>query len=75
MPKRKCAFTNDLKREYPYLKEAVNDKVHCNQCMAVFSISHDGRSDINKPKNTSPPLFCIVNVNSFLFFDLKPIFR
>ena len=52
MPKRKCAFTNDLKREYPYLKEAVNDKVHCNQCMAVFSISHDGRSDINKHLQT-----------------------
>ena len=48
MPKRKCAFTNDLKREYPYLKETVNNKVHCNQCMAVFSISHGGRSDINK---------------------------
>ena len=52
MPKRKCAFTNDLKREYPYLKETVNDKVHCNQCMAVFSISHGGRSDINKHLQT-----------------------
>ena len=52
MPKRKCAFTNDLKREYPYLKETVNDKVHCNQCMAVFSISHSGRSDINKHLQT-----------------------
>ena len=52
MPKRKCAFTDDLKREYPYLKETINDKVHCNQCMAVFSISHGGRSDINKHLQT-----------------------
>ena len=52
MPKRKCASTDDLKREYPYLKETINDKVHCNQCMAVFSISHGGRSDINKHLQT-----------------------
>ena len=52
MPKKKCAFTNDLKREYPYLKETVNDKVHCNQCVAVFSISHGGRLDINKHLQT-----------------------
>ena len=50
MPKRKCTFTNDLKRAYPYLKETVDDKdnVRCNHCMAVFSISHSGRSDIDK---------------------------
>ena len=61
MPKRKCTFTNDLKREYPYLKETVDDKdnVRCNYCMAMFSISHSRRSDIDKhsqPKNTSPLL-------------------
>jgi len=54
MPKRKCTFTNDLKREYPYLKETVDDEdnVRCNHCMAVFSINHGGRSDIDKHSQT-----------------------
>jgi len=54
MPKRQSTFTNDLKREYTYLKETVDDKdkVRCNHCMAVFSISHDERSDIDKHSQT-----------------------
>jgi len=42
IPKRKCTFTNDLKREYPYLKEIVDEKdnVRRYHCMTVFSISH-----------------------------------
>ena len=46
MPKRKCNFTNDSKRNYPFLKETVDSKVLCNYCQSVFSINHGGRSDI-----------------------------
>ena len=54
MPKIKRTFTNDLKREYQYLKETVDDKdnVCCNHCMAVFALSHGGRSDMNKHSQT-----------------------
>ena len=47
MPKRKCKFTNELKREFPYLKDAGNGKVLCNHCGSEFSIVHGGRADVN----------------------------
>ena len=47
MPKRKCKFTDDLKRKFPYLKEAANGNVLCNRCGSVFSIADGGRADVN----------------------------
>ena len=46
MPKRKCNFTSDIKRDYPFLKETVDSKLLCNNCQSVFLISHGRRSDI-----------------------------
>ncbi|XP_023231785.1 uncharacterized protein LOC111631712 [Centruroides sculpturatus] len=48
MPKRSCVFTDELKKEYPFLKKVCNrmDKVKCELCFSEFSISHGGRSDI-----------------------------
>ena len=58
MTEGKCTFTNDLKREYPHLKETVDDKdnVRCNHCMAVFQLAMaDDQilTNTRKPKNTS----------------------
>ena len=47
MPKRKCTFTNELKQEFPYLKDTGNGKALCNHCGSVFSIVHGGRADVN----------------------------
>ena len=47
MPKRKCKFTNELKQEFPYLKDTGKGKVLCNHCGSVFSIIHGGRADVN----------------------------
>ena len=47
MPKRKCKFTDELKREFPYLKDAGNGNVLCNRCGSVFSIADGGRADVN----------------------------
>ena len=47
MPKRKCKFTDELKREFPCLKDAGNGNVLCNQCGFVFSIVDGGRADVN----------------------------
>ena len=47
MPKRKCKFTEELKHEFPYLKNNGNSISLCNRCGSVFSISHGGRADVN----------------------------
>ena len=47
MFKRKCKFANELKREFPYLKEAGNGNLLCNRSGPVFSISHGRRADVN----------------------------
>ena len=47
MLKRKCKFTNELKQEFPFLKDTGNGNVLCNRCGSVFSIVHGGRSDVN----------------------------
>ena len=47
MPKRKRKFTGELKREFPYLKDAGNGNVLYNRCGSVFSIAHGGRADVN----------------------------
>ncbi|XP_078495454.1 uncharacterized protein LOC144750537 [Ciona intestinalis] len=46
MPKRKCKFTDDLQREFSYLRDQGHGKLLCNICLSVFSISHGGRSDV-----------------------------
>ena len=43
MLKRKCKFTDELKREFSYLKDPGNGNVLCNCCGSVFSIAHGGR--------------------------------
>jgi hypothetical protein len=42
MGKRKCVFNDKLKDEFKFLKQFLNDseRVSCNICGAVFSISH-----------------------------------
>jgi hypothetical protein len=49
-PKRKCLFSDVLKREYPFIISDETDlnKVRCTLCKSVFSISHGGRNDIEK---------------------------
>ena len=47
MPKRKCKFTNELKREFPYLKETGNGNELCNHCGSLFSIAHGRRVDVS----------------------------
>ena len=42
MLKRKRKFTDELKREFPYLKDPGNGNVLCNCCGSVFSIAHGG---------------------------------
>ena len=61
MPKRKCTFTNDLKREYPYLKETVDDKDMCAAiigwlCFQLATADDQILTNTRKPKNTSPLL-------------------
>jgi hypothetical protein len=49
MPRRKCNFTDDLKVEFPFLKEESGGgrrNVFCTFCRSPFSIEHGGRSDI-----------------------------
>ena len=47
MPKRKCKFTDELKREFPHLKDIGNGNVLCNCCDSVFSIARGGRADVH----------------------------
>ena len=47
MPKTKCKFTDELKREFFYPKNTGNGNVLNNRCGSVFSIAHGGRADVN----------------------------
>jgi hypothetical protein len=49
-PKRKCLFSDFLKREYPFLISDETDvnKVRCTLCKSIFSISHGSRNDTEK---------------------------
>ena len=46
MPKRKCKSTDELKRQFLYLKDTGNGNELCNCCGSVFSIAHGGRADV-----------------------------
>lgn len=49
MSKRKCKFTDDLSKKYPFIKVTkFESEVYCNSCSATFSIAHGGNSDIQK---------------------------
>ena len=37
MPKRKGKFSNELKKEFPYLRESDEGKVHCSLLVANLS--------------------------------------
>lgn len=48
MPKRNCKFTNELQKDYPFIKKLCGEdsRVKCQQCFSKFSIAHGGRADI-----------------------------
>lgn len=53
MPKRSCKFNSDLEKEFKFLKKTRSESdVRCEICNAEFSVSHGGRSDINKHSNS-----------------------
>jgi hypothetical protein len=49
-PKRKCLFSDVLKREYPFpiSDETDVNKVRCVLCKSISSISHGGRNEKEK---------------------------
>jgi undecaprenyl pyrophosphate synthase len=54
MPKRKCSFTEDLQKEFAFLRKSkLNSEVNCTQCNVTFSVSHGGRSDIKDHMKSS----------------------
>lgn len=55
--KRKCYFSNELEKEFPFIKRSrqdnlQTDEVVCTVCNSQFSIASGGRRDINKHINT-----------------------
>jgi hypothetical protein len=49
MPKRRCVFTQSLKNEFYFLRDAEEiKKVFCSVCKSVFSIENGGRTDIKQ---------------------------
>lgn len=47
MPKRKCYFNDELKKDFPFLiEQKETNMLLCSICKSVFSIVHGGRSDI-----------------------------
>lgn len=64
MPKRKCTFSSDLKKEYPFLKHIIHDRVLCTQCRSEFSISHGGRSSIKDHLSTKKHKTAVESVAS-----------
>lgn len=67
MPKRKCKFTDDIKKDYPFLKQAFSGSdrdVLCSQCESTFSVSHGGRSDIKDHLQTEKHKASLVAIAS-----------
>jgi hypothetical protein len=49
MSKRRCLFTNSIKKKFPFLNEShqhENEKVECMVCKAQFSVGRGGSSDV-----------------------------
>ncbi|XP_036143350.1 uncharacterized protein LOC118645751 [Monomorium pharaonis] len=47
MPKRKCNFSEELKKKYPFMKRGRFDwKVVCTLCSSTISVAHKGSHDI-----------------------------
>lgn len=48
MGKRKCIFTQDIQKKYPFIKKSKNDsaKVVCDVCNGDFNFTHDGKISI-----------------------------
>ncbi len=47
--KRICKLTDDLQKDYPFIKSTKSDSdVRCQVCNSEFSISHGGRTDISR---------------------------
>lgn len=48
-PKRKCKFTDELKQEFSFLKQAkLESFVFCTKCLNEFSLASGGRADIRR---------------------------
>lgn len=64
MPKRKCAFTDELRSKYPSFqrqpgRETENWKVRCIICSSNLSIAHKGAGDLEDHLKTSKHKKCI----------------
>lgn len=49
--KRACKFTDDLQKEYPFIKKSrllADTHVYCKQCNSEFSLVHGGKNDISR---------------------------
>lgn len=58
MPKRRCVFTQSLKNEFSFLRDAEEiGKVFCSVCKSVFSIENGGRADIKQHITTAKNIY------------------
>lgn len=55
MPNRKCSFSENLQKKYPFLtKSSTSDqKAFCNVCNCEFSIANGGNSHITSHINSA----------------------
>ena len=48
-PKRNCKFTDELKKNFPFLKQAkLEEYVFCTKCLNEFSLASGGNADIKR---------------------------
>uniref|UniRef100_A0A1Y1LKR0 Uncharacterized protein n=1 Tax=Photinus pyralis TaxID=7054 RepID=A0A1Y1LKR0_PHOPY len=48
-PKRMCKFSDDIGKEYPFIKKSkLDSEVYCEKCKSVFSIGYGGKRDITR---------------------------
>lgn len=51
--KRKCKLTDDLLKDFPFIKKSRNDfEVFCGKCSSQFSIASGGRHNITRHLNS-----------------------
>lgn len=70
LPKRKCSFNDNIKREFPFIK-GKGENVESTICLCKFFISHGGRADIVNHVKTKKHKIALEttscsNVTSFL---------